>query len=42
MHAGLGTMYVNDPRFTASLDKVHTGMAQYLCDAIAANAKRGK
>ena len=42
MHAGLGKMYVNDPRFTASLDKVHPGMAQYLCDAIAANAKRGK
>lgn len=42
MHAGLGNMYVNDPRFTASLDKVHAGMAQFFCDAIAANAKCAK
>ena len=42
MHAGLGDMYVNDPRFTSTLDKVHAGLAQYLCDAIQANTKRAK
>ncbi len=42
MHAGLGNMYVNDPRFTATFDKVRAGMARYLRDAIAANAKRAR
>lgn len=34
-HAGLAQMYVADPRFTAYYDeKVKTGAAQFLCDAI--------
>jgi DNA-binding transcriptional MerR regulator len=37
MHKGLGAMYVADPRFTANLDKVAPGFAQYLSDAIAAS-----
>jgi DNA-binding transcriptional MerR regulator len=40
MHANLGRMYVADPRFTATYEKVHVGMAQYVCDAIQANAAR--
>jgi MerR family transcriptional regulator, thiopeptide resistance regulator len=40
MHVELGRMYVADPRFAATYDKVRPGMAQYLCDAIAANAAR--
>ena len=40
MHAELGRMYVADPRFTATYEKVRAGMAQYVCDAIAANAAR--
>lgn len=42
MHVELGRMYVADPRFAANYDKVRPGMAQYLCDAIAANAARGE
>ncbi len=34
MHHGLGEMYVADPRFTANLDKVAPGFAQFLRDAI--------
>lgn len=37
MHHGLGEMYVSDPRFTANLDKVAPGFAQFLRDAIAAS-----
>jgi len=37
MHRGLGEMYVSDPRFTANLDKVAPGFAQFLRDAIAAS-----
>lgn len=37
MHAALGRMYVSDPRFNATYEKVRPGLAQYLCDAIAAN-----
>ena len=37
MHRGLGAMYVADPRFTANLDTVAPGFAQYLADAIAAS-----
>lgn len=37
MHKGLGAMYVADARFTANLDKVTPGFAQYLSDAIAAS-----
>jgi DNA-binding transcriptional MerR regulator len=37
MHKGLGEMYIADPRFTANLDKVAPGFAQFLRDAIAAS-----
>jgi DNA-binding transcriptional MerR regulator len=40
MHAQLGQMYVADPRFAATYEKIHPGMAQYVCDAIIANAAR--
>jgi DNA-binding transcriptional MerR regulator len=40
MHAGLGEMYVNDPRFAANYDKVRAGLAGYVRDAIRANAQR--
>lgn len=40
MHAGLGRMYIADPRFAATYEKIHRGMAQYMCDAILANAAR--
>jgi len=40
MHRGLGDMYVADPRFTATYDAVRPGLAQYLRDAIHANADR--
>jgi DNA-binding transcriptional MerR regulator len=42
MHEQLGRMYVADPRFTANYEKIRAGMAQYLCDAIAANAARSR
>jgi len=40
MHARLGQMYVADPRFAATYEKICPGMAQYACDAIATNAAR--
>ncbi len=40
MHVCLGRMYVADPRFTATYEKIRAGMAQYVCDAIIANAAR--
>jgi MerR family transcriptional regulator, thiopeptide resistance regulator len=40
MHVGLGQMYVADPRFAKNYEKVRVGMAQYVCDAIKANAAR--
>src|SRR5262249_43413184 len=40
MHRGLGDMYVADPRFTANYDREHPGLAQYIRDAIHANADR--
>ena len=40
MHAQLGQMYVADPRFAATCERIHQGMAQYVCDAIIANAAR--
>lgn len=40
MHRELGKMYVADPRFAATYEKIRRGMAQYMCDAIAANAAR--
>jgi len=42
VHRGLGEMYVADPRFTASVDKVATGLSQYCREAFAANAARSK
>lgn len=36
IHAGLGRMYVEDPRFTANIDRAGTGTAAFLADAIAA------
>ncbi|WP_432986605.1 TipAS antibiotic-recognition domain-containing protein [Dactylosporangium sp. CA-233914] len=39
-HRGLGDMYVADPRFTANYDTEHPGLAQYVRDAIHANADR--
>jgi MerR family transcriptional regulator, thiopeptide resistance regulator len=41
-HAGLGEMYVADPRFAARYEKIRPGMAQYMRDATAANAARGE
>jgi DNA-binding transcriptional MerR regulator len=40
MHAGLGQMYVADPRFTANIDKTGEGLAAYMSEAIAANSAR--
>ena len=40
IHRGLGQLYVEDPRFTATYEKVATGLAAYLRDAIVANADR--
>jgi hypothetical protein len=40
MHVKLGEMYVADPRFTATYDKVRPGLASYMRDAIGANAAR--
>ncbi|TQS40607.1 MerR family transcriptional regulator [Cryptosporangium phraense] len=40
IHRGLGTMYVEDPRFTANYDAETPGLAAYLRDAIHANADR--
>jgi hypothetical protein len=40
VHRGLGDMYVADARFTATYDAVRPGLAQYLREAIHANADR--
>jgi DNA-binding transcriptional MerR regulator len=37
--AGLGRMYVDDPRFTATYDRVSPGLAEYYRDAMAVYAK---
>jgi DNA-binding transcriptional MerR regulator len=42
MHAELGRMYVADPRFQETFEKIRPGMAQYVCDAAEANASRGE
>lgn len=39
MHAGLGEMYVSDPRFAQSYDQKAPGLAGYVRDAIRANAR---
>jgi DNA-binding transcriptional MerR regulator len=38
IHVGLAEMYIADPRFTATYEKIAPGVAQYLHDAIKANA----
>jgi DNA-binding transcriptional MerR regulator len=40
LHRGLGELYVNDPRFTANIDKVRPGLAQFTREAFRANAER--
>jgi MerR family transcriptional regulator, thiopeptide resistance regulator len=40
MHRNLADMYVSDPRFTATYDDIRPGMAQYVREAIYANAAR--
>jgi DNA-binding transcriptional MerR regulator len=40
LHVGLAEMYIADPRFTATYEKIAPGLAQYLHDAIKANAAR--
>ena len=38
MHVGLAEMYLADPRFTATYERIAPGLALYLHDAIKANA----
>jgi DNA-binding transcriptional MerR regulator len=40
MHAGLGRMYVEDERFAATYERIAPGLAQYVSDAVQANAAR--
>ena len=40
LHCSLGSMYVDDPRFTAHYDERAPGLAAYLCAAIHASADR--
>ena len=40
VHRGLGDLYVADPRFTKTYEDVAPGLAQYVRDAISANADR--
>ena len=40
MHANLGEMYIADPRFTATYEKIRPGMARYVRDATQANLAR--
>jgi MerR family transcriptional regulator, thiopeptide resistance regulator len=40
IHVSLGEMYVSDPRFTEHYDKRRPGLAQFVCEAIRANAAR--
>lgn len=40
MHLSLGEMYIADPRFTATYEKIRPGLARYVRDAIEANARR--
>ncbi len=40
MHAGLAEMYVADERFRDGYEKQHEGLAQYVHDAVVANAGR--
>jgi hypothetical protein len=38
MQVGLAEMYLADPRFTATYEKIAPGLARYVHDAIKANA----
>ena len=40
LHRGLGELYVNDPRFTADIDRVRPGLSAYMHDVFAAAADR--
>jgi len=40
MHAGVSELYVSDPRFTENIERIRVGLAQYMRDAIHANAER--
>jgi DNA-binding transcriptional MerR regulator len=40
MHRGLGELYVQDPRFTANIDRQHSGLAEFMRNAFRANAER--
>lgn len=41
MHANIAEMYVADPRFTKTYEDIAPGLAQYVRDAVVANAARG-
>jgi MerR family transcriptional regulator, thiopeptide resistance regulator len=40
IHRGLGQMYAEDPRFTASVDRFGAGISAFARDAFQANAER--
>jgi MerR family transcriptional regulator, thiopeptide resistance regulator len=40
MHRGLAAMYINDPRFSQTYEDLAPGLAQYVHDAMLANAAR--
>jgi MerR family transcriptional regulator, thiopeptide resistance regulator len=42
MHKGLAEMYVADPRFQAHYDEIAPGLAEYVREAILANARRAE
>jgi DNA-binding transcriptional MerR regulator len=42
MHAALGGMYVTDARFADNYERKAAGLAQFVCDAIRANAARAR
>ncbi|MFF4650340.1 MerR family transcriptional regulator [Streptomyces sp. NPDC001380] len=42
VHRGIGDMYLADPRFTATYEQVRAGLAQWLRDAVHANADRAE
>jgi DNA-binding transcriptional MerR regulator len=42
MHEGLGNMVVSDARFTERYEKLRPGLAQFVCEAIRANAERAR
>ena len=42
MYAGLGDLYVNDPRFTKNIDKAREGLAAYQRAAMRSYAQAGR